>query len=48
MRNFEDLQIAVAGTGYGSVERSRWSFCADYVDENVLTRLYVSSKTTWA
>lgn len=25
MRNFEDLQIAVAGTGYGSVEPSRWS-----------------------
>lgn len=25
MRNFEDLQIAVAGTGYGSVELSRWS-----------------------
>lgn len=25
MRNFEDLQIAVAGTGYGSVKPSRWS-----------------------
>lgn len=25
MRNFEDLQIAVAGTGYGAEELSRWS-----------------------